>query len=464
MQISRSLPFLALLGLSCSPAKSPAPVTPWTPGTTYETARGLTSRGFLDRRGLVHAHSVYSHDACDGEPVDANGVRNAQCFEDFRRDFCTSKHDFVMLTDHGESFADTEFPETLLYRAERGDQLIQRDGQPVANWAACADGRKQLILGGTETATLAVGLEGHVGATPQERHDIYGKASAESLEAEKAKHGVALAMHTEDWTVEQLGTLPFDGFEMYNLHANVRFTPYGMNAAAQLLGRLLEGDKTLGNPNLVFLNFFYEDPRYLGKWGTLLSNNIKRVTTMGTDCHRNAFSQQMSDGDRVDSYRRMMIWFSNHLLVKAKADGSYDDRDLKDALRNGRLYGAFEAHGYPVGFDYIAESKGTVSEMGSEVALADSPVLKVAMPKVDNLDPKRTPPALTIRILRAINDGWEEMKTGTSDVAFTPTQAGAYRAEVRIVPNHLKEDLGGDAETLLAHDYVWIYSNPIYVR
>ena len=30
-----------------------------------------------------------------------------------------------------------------------------------------------------------------------------------------------LVAHTEDWTVDQLVNLPLDGFEMYNIHANL---------------------------------------------------------------------------------------------------------------------------------------------------------------------------------------------------------------------------------------------------
>jgi len=172
----------------------------------------------------------------------------------------------------------------------------------------------------------------------------------------------------------------------------------------------------------------------------------------------------MQDGERVDSFRRMMMWFSNHLLVRPKTDGSWDDRDLKDALRAGRLYGAFEVMGYPEGFDYHAEVGDQAYEMGDEVPLADQPVLHVSRPSVRNLDPNREPPVLKLRILRAITNGFEEVASGDDALTFTPTQPGAYRAEVRMVPLHLREDLHNDATTVLAHDYVWIYANPIYVR
>src|SRR5207248_2980616 len=157
------------------------------------------------------------------------------------------------------------------------------------------------------------------------------------------------------------------------------------------------------------------------------------------------------DGERLDSYRRLMIWFSNHLLVRPDADGTWDDRHLKEALQHGRLYGAFEVFGYPVGFDYRAESPNAtgvaVHEMGEEVSIADGVELVAVAPRIERLDSSKPAPKITVRILRAIQDGWDEVATGEGPVRFTPTKPGAYRAEVRMVPNHLKGRLG-DYETM----------------
>ena len=448
---------------SPTPAESPTPTRTliagdfWRPSVAYPSVPGQGLRGLRDLRGLIHAHSVYSHDACDGMPV-VNGVRDPVCFDDFRRGLCQSKHDFVMLTDHDTSFADTSYPDVLLYRAERGDELVMHDGNPVASWAGCPDDSHALILAGTESGTMPVGLEAHVADQP-ERSEIYNAVTADAVDALRAKGAVALVSHTENWTVAQLSDLPLDGFEMYNVHANLLLN---VGKAAQYVLRL--NDPGLMQSDLILLGVISEDPRYLTRWGTVLANGVKRVTTMATDCHRNTFKQLMQDGERVDSYRRMMMWFSNHLLVQPKADGTWDDRDLKDALRAGRLYGAFEVMGYPEGFDYHAEVADQTFEMGSEVQLADQPVLRVARPSVRNLDPNREPPVLKLRILRAIPNGFEEVASGDDALTFTPTQAGAYRAEVRMLPLHLREDLHNDAATVLAKDYVWIYANPIYVR
>lgn len=421
----------------------------WAPGVVYATPREANARGFLDRRGLIHAHSVYSHDACDNMPV-KDGVRDAQCFDDFRRGLCQAKHDFVFTTDHRESFGDTPFSDLLLYRAERGDTLLAH-----ANLAGCEDGFKTLIMPGSESGIMPVGLEEHVSDDAEARNAIYSVATAEAIAILKQHGAVALVAHTEDWTVDQLSELPLDGFEMYNLHAN---TLLAAGSALELLVKLDQKDPGLPDPNLIFVNLLSEDDRYLSTWGTVLSRGIKRVTTMGTDCHRNTFPQIAQDGERIDSYRRMMIWFSNHLLVRA--DGS--DAELKDALRAGRLYGAFEVLGYPRGFDYFVESGG---EIGSEVQLSDRPVLIVKMPSIENLDPSAEAPVMRMRVLRAIEGGFEEVATGSDpELRFTPTVAGAYRAEVRMEPRHLTKYLGDYARTLAKKDTPWIYSNAIYVR
>jgi hypothetical protein len=445
----------------------------WAPGITFPTPREPGPRGLLDRRGLIHAHSVYSHDACDGAPVDDDGVRDEQCFQDFHRGLCRTQHDFVMLTDHRESFADIEYPETVLYRADRGDETVSRGGVAVANWAACADvdggaatDITPLIMAGCEGATMPVGLAGHVSADKGERATIYGEVTPASIEALRAGGAVTLVSHTEDWTVEQLTELPLDGFEMYNLHANLFLN---LGEAAVLIATAEQGGEGLPHPSLLLLPIMSEDPIYLDTWSAVLATGAHRVTTMGTDCHRNTFTQELADGQRVDSYERMMKWFSNHLLVRPGNDGRWDDQDLKDALASGRLYGVFEVLGYPRGFDFHALEGESAREMGDTLSLAAGATFKVVAPDLYKLDPAVPRPDLVIRLLRASAEGWQEVATEQGaegaglTLTHTPTEPGAYRAEVRIIPRHLAPYVGEFSE-LLEEDFVWIYSNPIYVE
>lgn len=429
----------------------------WKPGVVFPTERAPGSRGLLDRRGLIHAHSVYSHDACDGDPRDENDQINLPCLDDFRSGVCQTKHDFVMLTDHSESFARSEYPDVLLYDASRGDVLVERDGHPVASRLACPEADPALILAGTETSTMPVGLEAHVGATEDERKAVYGSTVPEEIQKLKAAGAVSLVQHTEGWSADELSTLPIDGFEMYNLHAN---TELGAGTVLTLLFNL-EQPELLPHSDLVFLPLVSEDPRYVDTWSQVLASGVKRVTTMGTDCHRNTFAALLPDGERVDSYRRMMLWFSNHLLVQPDAAGAFDDRALKDALRAGRLYGAFEIFGYPEGFDFHAESSAGIHEMGDEILQTDAPTLSVTAPAVHG--GASPAPELRSVILRATDTTWSQVAEGTTSVSHAVTEPGVYRAEVRIRPHHLRRYLSSYAD-LAAEEFVWIYANPIYVR
>ncbi|NJK31763.1 MAG: hypothetical protein HC927_04700 [Deltaproteobacteria bacterium] len=42
-------------------------------------------------------------------------------------------------------------------------------------------------------------------------------------------------------------------------------------------------------------------------------------------------------------------------------------------------------------------------------------------------------------------------------------EAGAYRAEVRVIPHHLA-GLLGEHEELSEELVIWVYGNPVYVR
>lgn len=430
----------------------------WAPGVVYPSTREVDERGFVDLRGLVHTHSPFSHDACDGEPRDENGDLDGQCVEDWRRDVCLVEHDFIFLTDHRDSFSDSEFPDVLHYDEARGDVLVDRGG-PVANWVGCVGYDETvaptLVMAGCEAALMPVGLEGHAPG----RGDTYGDPSAASIAELTASGAHTFVAHTEDFTPEQLLDLPLTGFEMYNLHANLLLN---IAPALQLLA-LLDTPEQLPHPDLIVLPLLTEDPRYLETWGTVLARGGRPVTTMGTDAHRNTFPEQLPDGERVDSFRRMMQWFSNHLQVVPAADGTWDDQHVKAALGAGRLYGAFEFMGYPEGFDTWVEAGDQVVEMGGEVSLADAPQIVVSRPHVKNLDPDVAAPVVTMRVLVAREGGFDEVATGDGPrLEFSPTAAGAYRVEVRIVARHLAGYLGA-YEDLTEQSQPWVYANPFYV-
>lgn len=462
-----ALPWLTLIGAcslmisACSNADSPAPAGAggWGPGKVYRSEEKPNARGFLDRRGIIHAHSVFSHDACDGKPADDAGTRNEACFEDLRRGMCQAGHDFVMLTDHRTSFADHEFPDVLQYDQSRGDELIERNGTPAANWGGCLDGTRTLIMAGTESGTMAVGLERHVPGDATARGDTYSAITPEAIGLIKEAGAVSLVQHTEDWTVEQLSTLPIDGFEMFNLHYDIMYV-----APGELMGMLAKQKQPelLPHPDLAVAVIIKELPVYLDTWSQVLAKGVHRVTTLATDAHRNTLWQLLPDGERIDSYRRMMLAFSNHLLVRPATDGSWNDVQVKEALREGRLYGVFEFLGYAEGFDYHAVEGGTIREMGEKVSVAKGVELRVALPHVRDLDPSVAAPAISVRILRATDQSWTQVASGQGDLSYQVQEPGAYRAEIRMIPRHIAGYLG-TYSAIAEEDRPWIYANPVYV-
>ncbi|MDX2011829.1 MAG: hypothetical protein SFW67_16670 [Myxococcaceae bacterium] len=456
------LPALACLALvACSTTMKPEPPPPrWSPGTVYRPGHTST-RGLVDARGLVHAHSVYSHDACDGRPKTDAGTFDQDCLADFRRDACAAKHDFIFLTDHGAHFTEAEFPEVLLYRPEAGDQLVLHEGHPTANRLACPDGSSVLLIAGTETGMMPVGLERHLVPLAM-RSAWYGRTDDEAITFAQDAGAVVLFQHTEDWTVAELAQKPIDGFEMYNLHANALLN---IGIAAELVfGKVEQGDfDGLPHPDAFFTAFALDDERYLSRWGSVLARGSRRVTTMGTDCHRNTFPQKLQDGERIDSYRRMMIMFSNHLLVRPGADGLADDRALKQALKARRLFGTFDFLGTPEGFEFVALAGAETKEIGDEVSLRTGVALEVKTPSVRDLDPNAPKPTITTRLLKARADGWDEVASTTeATLRHVPTEPGAYRAEVRIVPSHLEPFIGKRRDFVRA-SRPWVLSNAIDV-
>jgi hypothetical protein len=468
MAAMRRLPLVPALGaslvLACGGDGSepvPQSLGGWTPGTVLPSEPETGVRGLLDLRGIIHAHSVYSHDACDGEPREnETGAINKECFDDLRRGLCVTRPDFLMLSDHSTTFADTEYPDVLQYRPNRGDRLVERGGSPVASFAVCPDGvAATLVMAGTESGTMPVGLERHVAEDPDERDAIYDEVSVAAVQTFREAGAVALLQHTEEWSVAEILDLGVDGFEMYNLHANM-FANVG---GAISLIKNLSTPELLPHPDLVLLPILSEDDRYLERWGRVLAAGAHRVTTMATDCHRNSFPQELPDGERIDSYRRMLGWLSNHLLVPAEPDGSWDDRHVKEALTAARLYGVFEVLGYAEGFDFRAERGGDVFEIGAELPFDPVVTLLVEPPRVRALSPEAAQPLITLRLLRATEDGWQEVAQGGAEpLALQPTEPGAYRAEVRMRPRHLAPYLSSYAD-LGEHEFVWIYANAIYL-
>src|SRR5512146_636570 len=115
---------------ACGGGTSSPPQPPAWDKTLPESSVMGSWRGLLPARGIVHLHSPYSHDACDGMPRAADGTPNEPCLQDLRAALCTTNIDYANLTDHDASMADEEFP--TLFNMRGTDQPVMVNGNQVA--------------------------------------------------------------------------------------------------------------------------------------------------------------------------------------------------------------------------------------------------------------------------------------------------------------------------------------------
>lgn len=403
-------------------------------------------------RTIIHMHSVYSHDACDGHPLDQGRV-NEPCLASLRQAVCRDHVDFLFLTEHGKFLNSTEFNSILNPRD--GDSLIWQDGHVVESIQHCPDGHDVHVLPGAEDNVMPLGITRHP--------DASGPLGASVADWRRTGGLIGLA-HVERpfLTPTQIRNLRPDAMEVYNLHANVGATARRRSkwtVLARIFGFLQFLPMPRLEPDLLFLSFFSEDEIALAKWGQV-AQDVPVTAIAGTDAHENALPWKMRDGERIDSYRRTMRWFSNFVQVE-----EFDRDSVLRALKAGNSFVAFEIFGTPIGFDYHADYKSQRFGMGETIHASEATPVTLSMqrPTIFHADPSAPQPPVVLRILRASPDGWEEVaKTEAAELVFVTKRPGAYRAEVRIKPEHLAPYLLG-AERLIGYR-PWIYANPIYVR
>lgn len=446
---------VGLVACGATDAEAPTDVSTevaWDPGLPRLSAELAPLRGRVHRRAVIHLHSPFSHDACDSHGFDeATGTIDTACRDHLRAALCTTHYDAAFVTDHPDFMARQPFGD--LFHAQPGDTWIEPD---VALGVQCPDGHRVTWRPGFEDELMPVGLRHHVGDDLDARHTLYNQYDADAVRALSEAGAAVMVAHTEQRDVEQLKVLQdagLTGIEVFNLHAmfapNIRPEYLGLDPLGWIadIGPFTASDTEL-EPDLLFLGVLQSQPPSLAKWDALLARG-PMVGIAGTDAHENVMPGELADDERMDSYRRMLRWFSTILL--ADGDSPADD---EAALRAGRAFVAFEVLGTPSGFDFHLESGDAVVEMGGQ---GGTGTLVVACPTLSRSSPKGVEtPEISVSILR---DGapWQ---TGCG--RFPVTEAGVYRAEVTIVPEHLRRFLASEADRYVK-PYPWIYGNAIRV-
>jgi len=466
--------WLVAIGVAACGGSSPQPpdsntsqtLPAWDPTLPDASVIGAP-RGLQPSRGIVHLHSPYSHDACDEMPRDANGVPNEPCLQDLRRALCVDKIDFAALTDHDASMADEDFP-TLFSMRGNDVAIPDASGNQIASKMTCDDGHQVVITVGSENDLMPIMLDRHVtAATVQERHDIYNADTAAAMAAYRDAGGLGWIAHTEQHELAELDAVLPDGIEVYNLHANIdpdiRRDYLGLPADGAISAALQFADTADGHPepDLALLGFLDENQPAIARWNALLAEGKHIPATAGSDAHQNALPVILADGERGDSYRRVLRWFSNIVYVT----DPHDPVQIKAALQAGRMFAVFELLGTPSNFNaYADDGAGAELPLGSQIAATSPSTFVLDVPTVRNLDPSLPAPEVRAKILHVDATGEHEVASGAGPQLSVSMEPGAYRAVVYMTPHHLGPYLG----TTLGPGYAereipWIYTSPIYV-
>ena len=424
-------------------------------------------RGLRVTRVLTHFHSPYSNDACDKNGI-VDGVLNATCLANLRNALCTNRVDFLFLSDHPSRMVDYEMNALLLL--EGADSVISGPNGPYGNqMSGCSNGTRPVITVGFEGNIIALGMNKHIEATPVDRAATYGgEGSALSSRLKTEADALVVVPHTENKTIAWITDLNPDAIEIYNFHANldpkIRHKDLGLPPFERIpwiLAYLLDPWNTL-NADFSFMSFLEVHPVYSQKWNELVTTGHKVTGLLGTDSHENVFKQKASDGERLDGHRRIARMMSNHVLVSTVSiDG------VKAAIRAGRVFGVFEGLGSPVGMDFYAVAGATTVGVGGTLNLSGgSATITVQAPTLHASSPQDgDDPIIELQLKRLNTDGSETLLTSTrgTNLSYSASAAGAYRAEVRIQPNHLEGFLG-DFSELKDKFYPWIIANPLYLQ
>jgi hypothetical protein len=449
--------------LSCEGAGQPPEEVPFAPIPWPDSPPTLdrSERDWREVRAIVHLHSPHSHDACDGNPQ-PGGELDEDCLGDLRWGLCRNRIDVAFLTDHPGHASEADFEQLLLHR--NGDELVTNaSGVAVANRVHCDGGHEVLLMPGIETSRMMpLGLEEHA-------REAYSPGEAADFDTIREAGGVGWVAHTEGRDAEELATLGIEGIELYQLHANLdpdlreeRLGLDGTEAIAQLAPFFfpLEENGEPPHPDLAPLGFLVPNEPSIQALEHI--GQTQRIgVSGGTDAHQNVLSADASDGERMDSYRRLTRWFNTRLRIVGKLSPD----SAREALREARTWISFEIFGTPLGFDLRAESAGQVFEIGSELPSSQDLVIRATLPSLDPRSARsETPPQIRGLLYRANGEGRELLaEWSEGELEFAAPGPGVYRMEAWITPSHLTPYLGARVDLAESH-LPWLYSGALFVR
>jgi hypothetical protein len=445
-----------------------------SPGLVDPAALG-SRRGLHFARVQTHFHSPYSFDACDSGGIDAAGNLNLSCLHHIKTAVCDNHVNLTFLTDHVDHMAEYEF--SSLVQVESGDTLITNgSSEPVGNRVGCADGFGAVLSPGLEGRLLAIGMQHHVTGTIDQRKAVYGGESATERAALEAVGAIVGIPHTESRTTTTITGIAPSFIEIYNVHANtdpkIRKASLGLPPflhIAKFLSYLIDPMNAL-NADYLFMEYFEQAPLYLQKWNALLAAGIEVAGVGGLDSHENVFSQKATDGERIDSHRRMTRIMSNFVMTPDAGPTDAGMTAVKNSIKAGRVYFVLEGIGTPSGLDFYGTVGGTTVEMGvavpPTVGVQTSEVVATVPTMHESslfMDPRQAPVIEgQIHYIDAAGTETLVASGGPGDtLRVTNPATGHYRLHVYMAPLHTA-DLVSDRKYATTM-YPWVISNPVRV-
>ncbi|MCX7959552.1 MAG: hypothetical protein N3B13_10950, partial [Deltaproteobacteria bacterium] len=428
-------------------------LTEWDPGLPSTELIDET-RGYRIARVIIHAHSVYSHDGCDGNSVE-NGNPEENCVLQLRDAICKLNLNGIFMTDHAGSLADEE-DFTKLYYPREGDTPVIENEIQTGNQLTCPNGAKPVIMVGSENDIMPIGITAHPSSDINERKKIYDSVDETSIDAFRKVNGVVCTAHSEGKEDDYLIGSSLECMEIYNFHVSIL-----SSSGLVVLADYMNQPEKMPHPDLAFLAFYEPLKLQLTKWYTTAEKrNISPI--IGTDIHRNVVKKALSDGERLDSYRRFMRWFTNFLLVK-----DYKPSEFKKAIKEGRIYVVAEGLGTPNGFDFYAETRNGIADTGKTIRKADFKKFVIKIPEVTGIDNEdvyvkarlfKIKDKSEIEILKPVARSEKKIIEVSDGI-----DEGVYAVQILLTPMHLKRVCKRWASEYIK-EFVWIYSNTIRVE
>jgi len=382
----------------------------------------VEARGWTWTRSVVHIHSAYSHDGCDGL-IDETGEIDLACIKALRKGLCDSGLAVAFMTDHPAHMKSHAFKELLFYDATAGDTLLGGEDKPWGNVITCPGARPGgldahdvvVTVGYEATHTMPVGLASHYTDTTHQGTAIsdetpLAKAKA-AVDGAHAVGGLVCNAHSEesDISAQRLVDVGVDAMEIYNIHANFKaLLGQGGQDGKGDLTRVFDMEPFLGDANespapdlIAMIMLDLQPEQAFTKWQQVIAQ--RHVTgVVGNDVHQNVNLEPfcgpggmleslcpslaetspklvayltkggpliLADGKRIDSYTRALRWISNHVLLPANVAAKDRPEAMKTALKAGRSWAVFDVLGVPKGLDLVAAGTTPPVEMGGSVPL-----------------------------------------------------------------------------------------------